>query len=272
MRKGNYGVLKEKVAFSFGLCALANGGHCGGLILKTLERQSLLSTAGINETPTAKTSFHSLIKIKHKRLFCSTEMEIYALLSWEVLPWVTELLVSSPTLLLNSDPWIGGILLIIEDNCSLYLREFERHLHEASKHCQHHLRKTLHHWNYSDSVWSHWLILSLLWDPGGGTLKAIFGSDRLCRRWAGGGLQRGGEVENRSFSSASCGLPVCFLWTSVLINATPAVVISSCRNSWIQFAALPAFADEFRYGPSEAPASAGHSPLCRGSGPPWLLF
>ena len=60
---------KEKIVVSFALCALAYGGLCGGMILKTQERQSLLSTAGISEVPTDKTSFHSLIKIEQKRVF-----------------------------------------------------------------------------------------------------------------------------------------------------------------------------------------------------------
>lgn len=43
-RKTSQETFKENVAVLFGLCALAYGGRCRNIILKTLERQSPLST------------------------------------------------------------------------------------------------------------------------------------------------------------------------------------------------------------------------------------
>lgn len=58
---------KEKSCFPIVLCVRACRDTVG-IILKTLESQILPSTVDINKTPTAKTSLHSLIKTKHKRL------------------------------------------------------------------------------------------------------------------------------------------------------------------------------------------------------------
>lgn len=73
-------------------------------------------------------------------------------------------------------------------------------------------------------------------DPGAATLKTTSGFVRLGQRRARG---REKKAENCSFLSAFCGLPVDFLPVScgllVPVSATPAVVVSSCSSSQIQF-------------------------------------
>lgn len=70
-RKPFWETFKEKVAVLSGLCVLVCGDTAEHTLKDTGETQPP-EHAGVNETPTAKASFHSLIKIKHNRLSCST--------------------------------------------------------------------------------------------------------------------------------------------------------------------------------------------------------
>lgn len=171
-------------------------------------------------------------------------MEIYAVLSWEVLPLVIELLASSPTLLLNSEWSMDSeafacywkyLLITAQRLCKCICLESQNLVTMISG-------RVFTTGNLTLCMESLTPVFSLLRALEAETLKTTFGFVRLCQRRARRRLKRGGEeVENyflwtKDFLSASCNFLSVSCGLPGLISATLAVMISFCDSNLIQFA------------------------------------